>query len=212
MRDSRRTPNVNCPLDKFERYRCRPSSKRLGDDLRAFVWQDGAIRPRPSPYETTEAWLVNDNGVVFGLAHSSEELRIVRWDPEPRKVAIDIKPGDTANTVNPKSRGYIWVAILSETDPASPFDPLSAVDISTVQFGLEGRESLAAPRKGLYQDGLEDLLLRFAKPKTGILCGAVKAKLVGKTYSGKKFVGVDSLRTVGCNNAPLAMLAQRQET
>ncbi len=178
------------------------SSKRLGDDLRAFVWQDGAMRALPSPFETTEAWFVNDNGVIFGLAHSSEELRIVRWDPEPRKVAIDIKPGDTANRFNPRSRGNIWVAILSETDPASPFDPLSEVDISTVQFGPKGARASLHRVKDHNRDGLEDLLLRFAKPKTGILCGSIKAKLVGKTYSGKKFAGVDSIRTVGCKSAP----------
>ena len=176
------------------------SSTRTGDDERAFVWKDGVMAALPSPYIFSEAWFVSDDGVIFGDAIVDPELagRIVRWDPISREVAIDVKPGDKSNRLNPKARGYVWVAILSDTDSASPFDPLSEVDIATVQLGPDGARPVRSRVMDVNRDGLEDLLLHFAQADTGIPCGSSEATLFAETHSGETFAGTDSLQTVGC--------------
>jgi probable HAF family extracellular repeat protein len=176
------------------------SSTRLGDDNRAFVWKDGIMTGLPSPYEFTAAWFVNDDGAIFGYAQidSSVAPRIVRWDPISKEVAIDIKPGDKVNKVNPQASGYIWVAILSETEAISSFDPSSEVDIPTAQFGPAGANAVRHSVRDVNKDGLADLLLHFALPETGILCDSLDATLVAQTHSGEIFAGTDSVQTVGC--------------
>jgi hypothetical protein len=113
-------------------------------------------------------------------------------------VHIDIKPGNKRNKINPRSRGRIWVAILSNTDNASPFDPASQVDIPTVEFGPDGATANRYKLKDINKDGLGDLLLRFKIRKTGIACRDTEATLTGKTFDGLSFTGTDSIRTVGC--------------
>ena len=171
-----------------------------GEDTRAFVWKDGVMAALPSPYIFSEAWFVSDDGVIFGDAIVDPEQagRIVRWDPISREVAIDVKPGDKSNRLNPKARGYVWVAILSDTDSASPFDPLSEVDIATVQLGPDGARPVRSRVMDVNRDGLEDLLLHFAQADTGIPCGSSEATLFAETHSGETFAGTDSLQTVGC--------------
>lgn len=116
--------------------------------------------------------------------------------PIPR--AIDIKPGSRKNKVNPKSRGGIWVAVLSDTDPESPFDPSSQVDIPTVEFGPDGAKAIRHRVRDVNHDGLGDLLLRFKIRRTGIECGDTEATLTGQTYESQSITGTDSIKTVGC--------------
>lgn len=116
-------------------------------------------------------------------------------------VVVDIKPGNDRNIINPTARGGIWVAVLSDTDSSSPFDPSSQVDISSVEFGPEGAKAIRYKVKDTNQDGLGDLLLRFKLPHTGIACGDTDATLTGETFDGQSFTGTDSVKTVGCNKA-----------
>jgi len=115
-----------------------------------------------------------------------------------REVGIDIKPGNKQNIINPRAKGSIWVAILSDTDPESPFDPSSQVDIPTVEFGPDGAKANRHKVKDINKDGLGDLLLRFKIPETGISCGDTEATLTGYTFDGQSFAGTDSIKTVGC--------------
>jgi hypothetical protein len=130
--------------------------------------------------------------VGVGQAHLFE------FTPVANTVAIDIKPGDRKNKVNPKSRGGIRVALLSDTNPESPFDPSSQVDISTVEFGPDGAKVIGHKVKDTNKDGLGDLLLRFKISDTGIACGDTEATLTGETFEGVSFTGTDSIKTVGC--------------
>jgi hypothetical protein len=110
-------------------------------------------------------------------------------------VKIDIKLGGFPNSINPRSKGVIPVAILT-TDT---FDA-SAVDPTTVFFGATGGE--AAPAHSALEDvdgdGSADLVLHFRTQDTGIVCGTTSASLRGKTLSGQAIEGSDSIRTVGC--------------
>jgi len=125
--------------------------------------------------------------------------------PPPTPVAIDIKPGDGPNSVNPKSKGLIPVAILTTSVAAGDafdFDAIS-VDAFTVAFG-PAEAGKAHPRQplGHYEDldgdGDIDLLLHFETQETGIACGITEATLTGQTLDGVEFVGSDSVNTVGC--------------
>jgi hypothetical protein len=111
------------------------------------------------------------------------------------RVAIEIKPGSSPNSINPRSNGNLPVAILTKDS----FDA-SAVDPSTVRFGRSGEE--AAPLRSSLEDidgdADLDLVLHFATQQTGLQCGDSSAQLTGKTFDGQQLEGSDSIRTVGC--------------
>jgi hypothetical protein len=115
--------------------------------------------------------------------------------PAVLTVTIDIKPGSAPNSINPKSRGVIPVAILT-TDAfgATTVDPLS------VRFGPHG--ATEAHHKGhiedINHDGEPDLVLHFQTQATGIQCGDTSAALIGETFDGEPIQGSDSIKTVGC--------------
>jgi hypothetical protein len=108
-------------------------------------------------------------------------------------VFIDIKPGNKRNKINPRSRGRIWVAILSGTE----FYPLR-IDIPTVRFGPDEAEAIRHRVKDVNRDGVTDLLLKFKINDTGIVCGDTEATLTGETFDGLRITGTDTVKTVGC--------------
>src|SRR5439155_24889907 len=117
------------------------------------------------------------------------------YTPEETSIAIDIKPGTFPNSINPRSKGVIPVAILT-TDT---FDA-TAVDQTTVRFGPNGTE--AAPVQSALEDvdgdGDTDMILHFKTQDTGIVCGDTSASLTGETFGGQAIEGSDSIKTVGC--------------
>ena len=122
--------------------------------------------------------------------------------PPVVEVVIDIKPGSDPNSVNPRSRGVIPVAVL--TTSVADGDPLdfdaAAVDTTTLAFGPAGA-AVAHPGGHLEDadgDGDLDLVVHFRTQETGIACGDTEATLTGATFGGQAIVGVDAVRTVGC--------------
>jgi hypothetical protein len=126
------------------------------------------------------------------------------------EISIDIKPGNKRNVINPRARGGTWVAILSDTNGDSPFDPLSQVDIPTMEFGPDGAKALRYKVKDKNRDGLGDVLLRFKIRETGIACGDTEATLIGKTFDGQRITGTDTVKTVGCNKGKNAKKNMRK--
>ncbi len=114
---------------------------------------------------------------------------------QPIAVAVDIKPGDFPNVINPKDKGVIPVAILT-TDS---FDA-SRVNSATVTFGVTGVEALAlkAALADVHMDGRPDLVLHFRTDQTGIQCGVASLTLIGLTEKAELFSGTDSIRTTPC--------------
>jgi uncharacterized delta-60 repeat protein len=111
------------------------------------------------------------------------------------EVTVDIKPGAAPNTVNPRSRGVIPVAVLSsDSFDAASIDPL------TVQLGPGGASE--SHGRGHFEDvnmdGRPDLVLHFRVGQTGIQCGDLSASLIGETFAGQTIEGSDSFTTVGC--------------
>jgi len=109
-------------------------------------------------------------------------------------VTIDIKPGDSTNAINPKSKGKIPVAILS----SASFDAPTQVDITTLSFGHTGDEaSLASCAiQDVNADGLMDLMCHFDTQAAAFQAGDTVAVLKGKTKAGVAFQATDSVRLV----------------
>jgi hypothetical protein len=111
-------------------------------------------------------------------------------------VALDIKPGEVLNSINPTSGQKIPVAILTTND----FDA-QLVDPMTVRFG-PGEASEAHKRwhvEDVDEDGDLDLLFHFNTQDTGIACGALDATLTGDLFSGEPITGTEAVVTVNCD-------------
>lgn len=119
-------------------------------------------------------------------------LRVTR---APTLVSIDIKPGSSANSINPASKGTIPVAILTtDTFDAVQVDPLS------VTFGvLPTTESHSRGHvEDVDGDGDADLLLHFNTQGTDISCSDTEIGLLGETFDGESITGSDMISTVNC--------------
>jgi hypothetical protein len=111
-------------------------------------------------------------------------------------VAIDIKPGSFPNSINPRSRGVIPVAVLS----SSTFSAPESVDTTSLTFGRTGNEnSLAfcdAGSEDVNTDGFLDLVCHFNTQQTGFQSGNTAGVLKGKTVGDIAIIGTDSVRIV----------------
>jgi outer membrane protein assembly factor BamB len=111
-------------------------------------------------------------------------------------VRIDIRPGSAGNPVNPRSRGSIPVAVLSD----SGFDAPAEVDAATLTFGATGTEH-SLVRCGEPEDadgdGLADLVCHFSTEIAGFGRGDQEGVLEGATLSGRAIRGTDLVRVVG---------------
>ncbi len=153
--------------------------------LRLFHFEDGVWVDRTVSLDTT-------TNIICASVASLSPFAI--FEPA-RVVSIDIKPGSFPNSINPRSKGVIPVAILTTDD----FDA-TAVDPLSIEFGPSG--AMEAHGRGHLRDvdgdGDLDLVLHFNTQDTGIVCGDISASFTGKTFSGQAIKGSDSIETVGC--------------
>ena len=129
-----------------------------------------------------------------GAIFAAGEVFYFEAAPPAISVNVDIKPGSDPNSINPRSKGLIPVAILSSVD----FDA-TLVDISTVAFGPGG----ASPVHGGHEekvngDDFTDMVIHFKVRETGIACGDMDATLTGETFDPTAIEGTDSVKTPGC--------------
>ena len=115
-------------------------------------------------------------------------------------VDIDIKPCSDPNSINPKSKGKIPVAILSTPD----FDAPNEVDRDSLTFGPTGDEDSLAfcspSPEDVNDDGFEDLICHFYTQSAGFVCGDEWGYLKGQTAGSVPMAigGSDSVRIVPC--------------
>ncbi len=153
-----------------------------------------------TPYTHVNDSLVGiiDEVEVFNRALSGTEIQAIYSAGSAGKckvttVAIDIKPGSFPNSINPRDKGVIPVAILStDTFDASTEDP------TTVRFGPNGAAPVHYALEDVDGDTDLDLILHFKTQETGIRCGDTSATLTGETTGGQVIEGSDTVNTVGC--------------
>jgi CSLREA domain-containing protein len=106
---------------------------------------------------------------------------------------IDIKPGSLPNSINPRSRGVVSVAILT----TAGFDAMM-VDPTSVGFGPNQAGPVHVGFEDVDGDGYLEMVLHFRTRETGIQCGDTSASLTGQTLDGIAFEASDSVKTAGC--------------
>ena len=168
-----------------------------------FLYQSGVgitqITDSIGGLKVDDAASINSDGTAIAF-HSDRDLtgnnadenrEIFLSDCGTINISVEIGP----NSINPRSKAMIPVAILTTED----FDAIT-VDPMSVVFGPS--EAAVAHGKGHIEDvdddGDDDLVFHFRTQETGILCGDTSATLTGETFDGQVIEGSAAIKTVGC--------------
>jgi len=114
-------------------------------------------------------------------------------------VDIDIKPGSDVNPVNPRSNGLLPVCVFSsETFDATGIDPATCL-LAGAPVAVRGNQlKFMAHPEDIDGDGLADMLLHFDTQQLDpAQLQDDYAVLVGSTFEGQDFVGLDEITLVG---------------
>lgn len=112
-------------------------------------------------------------------------------------VAIDIKPGDDANSFNNDSQGVLPVAIFgSENFDVTEID-LSSVRLDSLAIKSAGKSNkLLAHLEDINEDSFSDYLIQIDDTDVVFDAGDYVATLTGTLLNGQSFVGTDSIAVV----------------
>ncbi len=112
-------------------------------------------------------------------------------------VALDIKPGETPNSINLSSNGDVTVAVLSSPDfDARTVSPLT-ITLVAADVGLRGQGTLMYSFEDVNGDGLADLVVHVVTDALQLTTTSdTRAWLSGTTYDGRLIAGSDFVRVV----------------
>ena len=110
-------------------------------------------------------------------------------------VVIEVKPGDSSTSIEPKRGGMIPVAILTTQE----FDA-SRVDPATVRMGATGTEAAVfrSMSEDIDRDGDTDMLLLIRVRDMKLECRDATVRLRGKTQEGQQIEGEKTVKMEGC--------------
>ena len=188
----------------------------------AFLYDNGLMTdlntliPANSGWELMYATDINNRGQIVGYGVRDGKFQEVCYEENGythcynfpvysaflltpiSRVTIDIKPGGNPNSINPRNKGKIPVAILSTKD----FDAPSQVDQKSLTFGSTGdEESLAfcnQRSQDVNGDGFKDVFCYFYTQSAGFQCVDTEGIVRGKTVDGTPIEGRDSVKIMRC--------------
>ncbi|MFZ2951050.1 MAG: hypothetical protein WA003_16360 [Desulfuromonadaceae bacterium] len=109
-------------------------------------------------------------------------------------IFINIKPGSFPNSINPRNRGKIPVAILS----TPTFNAPATINPTSPTFGRTGNEqSLAfcnSSPQDVNGDGIPDMVCHFNTEGTGFLPADTIGTLKAQKFNNQVVIGTDSVR------------------
>ncbi len=108
--------------------------------------------------------------------------------------AVDVKPGSPQNTLNPKAKGLLPVAI-----PSSEGFDATTIDPSTLELG-PGKAKPApehVQRVDVNHDGRRDLRAEFPIRDIGATASTTSLRVTGRLSDGRAFAAEDTVRIVG---------------
>ena len=154
--------------------------------------------------------VLDDPGSTLGDGMGIDDI-VFAYKLNLIRVDIDIKPGDSPNTINLGSQGGVPVAILGSTEfQADSIDP-SSVTLAGAGVQVRGKkDKLAATLTDVDGDGLDDLLVHVDTESLELTDGDAEAILDALTFDGVPITGVDTIQIVGAGlpePASLSMLA-----
>lgn len=163
---------------------------RIYEDAPTMVVDYGPVL---QPVSTTWTGFV---GAAEGVNNVFSWVNVRSTVPE---VTVDVKPDSDDNTVNPRGRGLIPVAVL-QTDDLDP----SRVDVASLQFGSPAvvddgggaTPAHAGHLENVDDDGNADLVVHFPTRAAGFEVGDETAVLVGETTDGTPLRGSDAVTVV----------------
>jgi len=111
-------------------------------------------------------------------------------------VTIDIKPGNSDNTINLKSKGTVPVGILStDTFDATRIDPSSAT-LASAPVKLKGKGTPIFSIKDLNDDGIDDMQVNIETSALDVSAVHIGAIFKAVTIDGIAVMGSDVVRVV----------------
>lgn len=133
---------------------------------------------------------------TVAIAH---QFRFGSSDETTSFAIIDIKPGEGSNSINPRSKGKITVAVMGTVT-------LDVAQINAESVHFAGATIVEKPNGKLQfsyedvnSDGYADFVAQFNTLETSIVCGDGSASLMGITIAGLMLNGYDIVETTGCD-------------
>ena len=156
----------------------------------------GGLIPAISVFGTPVIGFVNADGLSATFTGIASLSTVVGLIPEARSVGVDIKPGDSDNAINLKSRGVLPVAILSDASFDAASVAPETVELAGASVRLKGNGQPSFSFEDVNGDGRLDLILQFDTQSLEITSTDTEAHLTGRTKNGLRIVGHDSIKLV----------------
>jgi hypothetical protein len=135
----------------------------------------------------------------LGAGNAQLVTNIVSWLQKPEEqndtieVTINLRPWNPHNRINLGARGFIRVAVMSDSD-------FKAADVAPKTVKFAGASPVCAKLMKVNRDRQKDLVLVFWIPDLkDLTCERSQvAVLTGETKDGKSIQGSDSVQIVPC--------------
>jgi hypothetical protein len=132
----------------------------------------------------------------LGAGNAQLVTNIVSWLQKPEEqndtieVTINLRPWNPHNRINLGARGFIRVAVMSDSD-------FKAADVAPKAVKFAGASPVCSKLMKVNRDRQKDLVLVFWVPDLKELsCDSTDVVLTGKTKDGKSIQGSDWVQIV----------------